>query len=91
MNEERLRRMPDEHWTPEQADCVDEIVRGPRGALVAPFVPLMRSPELTCHAQRMGEYLRYRSVLGLLLSEFAILLVASAWSQPVDPSVGDRR
>jgi len=60
------------------------VIRGPRGALIAPFVPLLRSPELMGHAQRMGEYLRYRSAIGLRLSELAILLTAHAWSQPVE-------
>lgn len=32
----------------------------------------------------MGEYLRYRSALGLRLSELAILLVARYWSQQVE-------
>lgn len=36
------------------------------------------------HAQRMGEYLRYRSALGLRLSELAILVTARQWSQPVE-------
>jgi hypothetical protein len=36
------------------------------------------------HAQRMGEYLRYRSALGQRLSELAILLTARHWSQPVE-------
>lgn len=36
------------------------------------------------HAQRMGEYLRYRSALGLRLSELAILMVARHWSQEVE-------
>ena len=61
-----------------------EIIDGPRGALVAPFVPMLRSPELTEHAQRMGAYLRYRSALPLRLSELAILITARHWSQPVE-------
>ena len=81
---DRLPPIPREHWTAEQADAVAEIVRGPRGAMVPPFVPLMRSPELMTHAQRMGEYLRYRSAIGQQLSELAILVVARHWSQRVE-------
>lgn len=84
MATDRLPPVPPAQWTPEQQACVDEIVRGPRGALISPFVPLLRSPELTQHAQRMGEYLRYRSALGQRLSELAILLTAKTWSQPVE-------
>ena len=36
------------------------------------------------HAQRMGEYLRYRSAIGTRLSELVILLVARFWSQQVE-------
>lgn len=32
----------------------------------------------------MGEYLRYRSAIGLRLSEFAILVTARYWHQPVE-------
>ncbi|HEX4232760.1 MAG TPA: carboxymuconolactone decarboxylase family protein, partial [Caldimonas sp.] len=45
-------------WSDEQRRQAWQIVDGPRGALLAPFVPLLRSPELMAHAQRMGEYLR---------------------------------
>jgi len=46
-----------------------------------PFVPLVRSPELLRHVQRVGEYLRYRSALPRKLSEMAILLAARHWCQ----------
>ena len=36
------------------------------------------------HAQRMGEYLRYRSAIGLRLSELAILVTARQWTQQVE-------
>jgi 4-carboxymuconolactone decarboxylase len=71
-------------WTPAQRASAQEIIEGPRGSLIAPFVPLLRSPELCTHAQRMGEYLRYRSAIGLRLSELAILVTASHWDQPVE-------
>lgn len=84
MNEDRLPRLPPERWSDAQRSEADEVIRGPRGALVSPFVPLLRSPELMGHAQRMGEYLRYRSAIGLRLSELAILITAHAWAQPVE-------
>jgi 4-carboxymuconolactone decarboxylase len=55
--------------------------------LIEPFIPLLRSPELCTHAQRMGEYLRYRSAIGLRLSELAILLTARHWHQAVEWSI----
>ena len=71
-NADRLPTIPAEAWTEEQRLYAQEIIDGPRGALISPFVPLLRSPELMAHTQRMGEYLRYRSALGLRLSELAI-------------------
>jgi 4-carboxymuconolactone decarboxylase len=84
MDIDRLPPLPPGQWTDEQRRYAQEIIDGPRGALISPFVPLMRSPELMAHAQRMGEYLRYRSALPLRLSELAILMVARAWSQAVE-------
>lgn len=84
MNQDRLPPLPPQQWTEEQRQAAEEVIRGPRKGLISPFVPLLRSPELMTHAQRMGEYLRYRSALGLRLSEFAILLVARSWSQQVE-------
>jgi 4-carboxymuconolactone decarboxylase len=81
---DRLPLIPPERWTPEQRRQAEEIINGPRGGLISPFVPMLRSPELMAHAQRMGEYLRYRSAVGLRLSELAILLVARHWMQQVE-------
>lgn len=46
-----------------------------------PFALMLHSPELMLHAQRLGEYLRYRSAIGTTLSELAILVTARFWSQ----------
>ena len=84
MSADRLPPLPESQWTDEQRAEAEPIIRGPRGALVAPFIPLMRSPELKGHAQRMGEYLRYRSALPLPLplSELAIPITARASDAP---------
>jgi 4-carboxymuconolactone decarboxylase len=81
---DRLLPLPSEEWSAEQREQVEEIIRGPRGMLAPPFVALLRSPELAAHAQRMGEYLRFRSAIEPQFSELAILLVASHWSQQVE-------
>lgn len=80
----RLPALQPSEWSEEQRVLAQEIINGPRGALLPPFEPLLRSPELMAHAQRMGEYLRYRSALGQRLSELAILITARHWSQPVE-------
>ena len=86
MTADRMPPLADEAMTDEQRRCAREIASGPRGGVYGPFVPLLRSPELAGHAQRMGEYLRYRSSIGTL-SELAILVVARAWSQRVEWSI----
>jgi 4-carboxymuconolactone decarboxylase len=81
---DRLPPIPEAQWSDAQRQSAQEIIDGPRGALLAPFIPLLRSPELLTHAQRMGEYLRYRSAIGLRLSELAILVTARQWSQQAE-------
>ncbi|MRV73332.1 carboxymuconolactone decarboxylase family protein [Duganella sp. FT92W] len=81
---ERLGPIPPDQLTPLQQQAAQAIIDGPRGALYGPFVPLLRSPELMEHAQRMGEYLRYRSAIGTRLSELAILVTARHWDQQVE-------
>ncbi len=80
----RLPPLSPQQWSEEQRVLAEEVINGPRGALLPPFQVLLRSPELMSHAQRMGEYLRYRSAIGLRLSELAILLTARYWNQPVE-------
>lgn len=81
---ERLGPIPPDLMTPLQQQAAQAIINGPRGALYGPFVPLLRSPELMAHAQRLGEYLRYRSAIGTRLSELAILVTARHWDQQVE-------
>ena len=81
---DRLPPIPAIDWSESQRHHAQAIVEGPRGALISPFVPLLRSPELMNLAQRMGEYLRYRSGLPPGLFELAVLVVARHWSQDVE-------
>jgi 4-carboxymuconolactone decarboxylase len=81
---DRLGPLRAEQMTTDQRAAAQAIIDGPRGALYGPFVPLLRSPELMEHAQRMGEYLRYRSAIGTRLSELAILVTARQWNQKVE-------
>jgi 4-carboxymuconolactone decarboxylase len=81
---DRLRPIPPDQLTEAQRRAAEAVINGPRGALYGPFVPLLRSPELLENAQRMGEYLRYRSAIGVRLSELAILVTAREWNQQVE-------
>jgi 4-carboxymuconolactone decarboxylase len=79
--QDRMPPIPFEKMTDTQKKLADEIIKGPRGALYGPFIPLIRSPELMDRAQRMGEYLRYKSAIGNKLSELVILIVSRRWTQ----------
>ena len=73
--------IPADQMTPAQRAAADEISSGRRGAVIGPFIPALRSPELTRRLQRVGEYLRYDSALPPALRELAILLTAREWTQ----------
>ena len=81
---DRLPPIPADQLTEAQRRAAQAVIEGPRGALYGPFVPLLRSPELLENAQRMGEYLRYRSAIGVRLSELVILVTARQWNQSVE-------
>lgn len=70
-----------DQMTPAQQDAAQELVAGRRGALYGPFVPALRSPELTRRLQKVGEYLRYQPALPPKLRELAIIIVAREWTQ----------
>lgn len=77
----RMPPIPPEKMSEEQKKAAADIVSGPRGHLVGPFIPLMRSPEFMNRLQKTGEYLRFNSALQPRLSELAILMTARHWSQ----------
>lgn len=79
---DRMPPMPDAEMTDAQREAVQDYKDTRKtDEFEGPFVPLLRSPELLRHAQRVGEYLRYRSALPPRLSELAILVTARHWSQ----------
>lgn len=78
---DRMPPIEEQELTAEQRLAVAEISAGPRGGLVGPFVPLLRSPELMSRVQRVGEFLRFGSTLEAAVREVAILTVARHWDQ----------
>jgi 4-carboxymuconolactone decarboxylase len=79
--QDRMPPIPADKMTEAQKKAVAEIIAGPRGQLVGPFIPLLRSPEFMSRLQKAGEYLRYNSALGSRLNEFVILVTARLWTQ----------
>ena len=82
--QDRMPAIPLDKMNALQKKYAEEIIKGPRGALYGPFIPLIRSPELMDRSQKIGEYLRYKSAIGTRLSEFVILIVARQWTQQVE-------
>ena len=79
--EDRLPLPPDEQLTAEQRAAVAEISAGPRGGVIGPFAPLLRSPQLMTRLQKVGEHLRFSSPLDRRLFELTILFVSRWWDQ----------
>lgn len=80
-HQDRLPPIPPGQLTADQQAVVDEMLAGPRSAVIGPFVATLRSPELTRRLQRLGEYIRYNAALPEKLREMAILLTAREWKQ----------
>ena len=78
---DRLPPLTEEQMTADQLVAAAEISSGPRGAVIGPFAPLLRSPELMTRLQKVGEYLRFESPLDRRLFEMTILYVARWWDQ----------
>ena len=81
---DRLPPLSEEQCSPKQLEVIRELLGGPRTKFRGPFVPLLRSPELLSRLQKVGEYLRFNNTIGFKNSEFAVLLVARYWTQPIE-------
>jgi 4-carboxymuconolactone decarboxylase len=78
---ERMPMPPEAELSEEARRAIEEVAAGPRGALLACFVPFLHVPELLGLLQNTGAYLRYRGVLRPDLRELLILCVAEHWRQ----------
>ena len=78
---DRLPPLSEEEMRPDQRAAAAEISAGPRGGVIGPFAPLLRSPELMTRLQKTGEYLRFSSPLERRLFEMTILVVSRWWDQ----------
>ncbi len=77
----RLPPIAEDAYTPAQKEALADFRATRKVGFSGPWHVFVRSPELLTHAQRMGEYLRYRCSLSGRLSELVILLIAREWTQ----------
>ncbi|HVL59023.1 MAG TPA: carboxymuconolactone decarboxylase family protein [Burkholderiaceae bacterium] len=77
---ERLPPLQPDQMNDAQRRAAAELAAGPRGGVKGPFTALLRSPELMDRMQKVGEYLRFGSVLPHRINEFATLLASVEWS-----------
>ena len=60
----------------EQQRVADEVAAGPRGEVRGPVRVWLYSPELAARAQKLGEFLRWNTVLEPRISELVVLITA---------------
>jgi len=77
----RFPTIPQEKYTEEQKKAAEEFLAARKVPVFGPFEPLMYSPQVMNEARAMGDYLRYHSAIGNMLSELVILITARQWSQ----------
>ena len=73
---ERLPMPVSAEMTPAQRAAADALIAGPRKGVYGPFLPLLRSPELLDRVAKVGEYLRFESVLDARIREFTTCVAA---------------
>lgn len=79
--QDRLPTIPPEKYTDEQKAAAAEFQTARKTPVFGPFEPMMYSPRLMNDARAMGDYLRFDSAIGNVLSELAILIAAREWTQ----------
>jgi len=73
---ERLPLPAPEAMTAQQRDAADALIAGPRKGVYGPFLPLLHSPQLLDRVARLGEYLRFDSVVEARIRELVTCAVA---------------
>ena len=73
---ERLPLPAEDALTPAQREAAQALTNGPRKGVYGPFLPLLRSPQLLERVAKMGEYLRFESILDARVRELVTCAVA---------------
>jgi 4-carboxymuconolactone decarboxylase len=85
--QDRLPPLPAEKLTDAQKQAAAQFKANRHQDVFGPFVPLLRSPEVMLRTMALGDYLRYKTVLGNPLNEFVILVTARHFTQHYEWSV----
>lgn len=85
--QERLPTIPPAQYDAAQQQAAADFLAARKYPVQGPFEPMMYSPKVMSAARGMGDYLRYASGIGNMLSEFAILITARDWGQDYEWSV----
>ena len=73
---ERLPMLAQAAMTDEQRAVAQSLIDGPRKGVYGPFVALLRSPQLLDRVGKVGEYLRFGSVIDGRIRELVICAVS---------------
>ena len=80
----RLHLPSVDEMTAEQRDVHDEIVTGVRAQLIGPLRAVIHSPDLARRWSRLGEYLRFSTMLPKKLNELAIIVTGRRWNAQLE-------
>ena len=75
-SQDRLPPIPPEKYTAEQKAQVAEHQKTRDGVGGGPYIALLRSPEAYIRTAHLSDYLRFKSPIGMKLTEFVSLLSA---------------
>lgn len=84
---DRFKPLVWDELTTDQKTMVNDLLGGRRTSLGGPFNVFLRSPEMGNHAQKLGEYVRFRSTVPRRLNEMVIIMTARWWSSPYEFTV----
>jgi 4-carboxymuconolactone decarboxylase len=73
---ERMPMLADAAMNEAQRAAAHALIAGPRKGVYGPFLPLLRSPVLLDRVAKVGEYLRFDSVLDVRIRELVTCAVA---------------
>ena len=73
---ERLPLIEHKAQDDQQRAAVKALEEGPRKGVYGPFLPLLRSPELLDRVAKVGEYLRFESILNARVRELTTCFTA---------------